>query len=82
MIQTGKGKKQKIPCTNNYGRGLTDDIALLANAPIQAETLLHSLERAAARVGLYVNSDKTEYECFNQRSDISTVKGGPLKQVD
>ena len=50
-----------------------DDIALLANAPAQAETLLHSLERAAARIGLHVNAHKTEYTCFNQTGDISTL---------
>ena len=33
-----------------------DDIALLANTPNQAETLLHSLERAAAGIGLYGSS--------------------------
>ena len=37
-----------------------DDIAILANTPDQAETQLHSLERAAAGIGLYVNADKTE----------------------
>ncbi len=36
-----------------------DDIALLANAPAQAETLLHSLERATADIGLHVNAHKT-----------------------
>ena len=36
-----------------------DDIAILANTPDQAETLLHSLERAAAGIGLYVNAHKT-----------------------
>ena len=34
-----------------------DDVALVANTPTQAETLLHSLERAAAGVGLHVNAD-------------------------
>ena len=33
-------------------------------------------------IGLLVNADKTEYMCFNQRGDISTLKGGPLKLVD
>ena len=47
-----------------------DDLALLANTPTQAESLLHSLERAAARIGLHVNADKTEYMCFNQRGGI------------
>ena len=40
-----------------------DDIALLANTTTLAESLLHSLERAAAGIGLYVNADKTEYLC-------------------
>ena len=38
-----------------------DDIALLANAPARAKTLLHSLERAAAGVDLHVNAHKMEY---------------------
>ena len=42
-----------------------DDIAILANTPNQAETLLHSLEQAAAGISLYVNAHKTEYMCFN-----------------
>ena len=36
-----------------------DDIALLANASAQAETLLHSQEGAAADIRLHVNADKT-----------------------
>ena len=59
-----------------------DDIAILANTPDQAETLLHSLERAAAGIGLYVNGHKTEYMCYNQTGDISTRDGTPLKLVD
>ena len=47
-----------------------------------AETLLHSLERAGASIGLYVNAHKTEYMCYNQTGDISTLKGTPLKLVD
>ena len=35
--------------------------ALLANTPNQAETLQHSLERAAAGIGFHVNAHKTEY---------------------
>ena len=58
-----------------------DDIALLANTPTQVESLLHNLERAAAGLGRYVNADKTEYICFNQRVDISIEKGGPLELV-
>ena len=44
----------------------SDDIAILANALAQAETLLHCLEWAAAGIRLHVNAHKTEYMCFNQ----------------
>ena len=59
-----------------------DDIVLLANAPTQDESLLHSLERAAAGIDLHVNAQKTEYICFNQTGDISTLNGNSLKLVD
>ena len=59
-----------------------DGIALLANAPTQAETLQHSLERDAAGIGLYVNTHKTECMCFNQTGNISTQNGSCLKLVD
>ena len=51
-------------------------------APDQAETQLHSLERAAAGIGLHVNAHKTEYMCFNQTGDISTLNSSSLKLVD
>ena len=55
---------------------------IYAWSPDQAETLLHSLERAAASIGLHVNAHKTEYMCYNQTGDISTLEGTPLKLVD
>ena len=48
--------------TSLSGADYADDIAILANTPDQAETLLHSLERAAASIGLYVNAHKTEFD--------------------
>ena len=59
-----------------------DDIAILANAPAQAETLLCSLERASAGIGLHVKAHKTEYVCFNQTGNISTLNGSSLKLVN
>ena len=47
-----------------------------------SKTLLHSLERAAAGIGLHVNAHKTEYMCFNQTGDISALNGSSLKLVD
>ena len=59
-----------------------DDLALLANTPNQAETLLHSLERAAAGIGIHVNAHRTEYMCYNQTGNIATLDGVSLKLVD
>ena len=55
---------------------------MLANMPNQAETLLHSLERAPAGIGLHFNAHKTEYMGFNQAGNISTLVGTSLKLVD
>ena len=60
----------------------TDDIALFANTPTQAESLLHSLKQAAGGIGLHVNADKMEYMCFNRKGDISTLNGSSLKLVE
>ena len=54
---------------------------ILANTPNQAEILLHSLERAAAGIGLHVNAHKTEYMCYNQTGDISALDGTSLKLI-
>ena len=44
--------------------------------------MLYSLGWAAAGIGLHVNANKTEYMCFNQRGDISTLNGSSLKLID
>ena len=77
-----KKRSRRYPATTITDADYADDIAILANTPDQAETLLHSLERAAASIGLHVNAHKTEYMCYNQTGDISTLKGTPLKLVD
>ena len=56
-----------------------DDIVLLTNTPTLAKSLQHSLEQAAGSIGLHINADKTEFMCFNQRGDISTLNGRSLK---
>ena len=40
------------------------------------------MEQAAAGIGLHVNAHKTEYMCFNQTGEISTLNGSSLKLVD
>ena len=75
-----KKRNRKYPAKTIIDANYAYDIAILANAPAQAETLLHSLERAVASIGLHVNAHKTEYMCFNQTGDISTLGGSSLKR--
>ena len=77
-----KKRSRSYPAKTITDTDYADDIALLANTPNQAKTLLHSLERAAAGIGLHVNAHKTEFMCFNQKGDISTLDGTFLKLVD
>ena len=77
-----KKRSRRYPTKTITDADYADDIALLANTPHQAETLLHSLERAAAGIGLHVNAYKTEFMCFNQKGDIFTLDGTSLKLVD
>ena len=77
-----KERSRRYPTQTIMDAYYANNIALLANAPTQAETLLHSLEWAAAGIGLHANTDKTEYICFNQSGDISTLYSSSLKLVD
>ena len=77
-----KKRSRRNPAKTITDADYADDIALLANTPNQAETLQHSLERAAAGIGLHVNAHKTEYMCYNQTGDITTLDGTPLKLLD
>ena len=77
-----KERSRRYPAKTIIDANYADDIALLANAPAQAKTLLHNLERAAAGIDLHVNAHKTEYMCFNQTGNISTLNSSSLKLVD
>ena len=77
-----KKRSRRYPAKKIIDANYADDIAILANTPNQAETLLHSLERAAAGIGLHINVHKAEYMCFNQAGDIFTLEGTTLELVD
>ena len=77
-----KKRSRSYPTKTITNADYADDIAILANTPNQAKTLLQILERATAGIGLHVNAHKTEYMCFNQTGDISTQDGSSLKLVD
>ena len=66
-----KERSRRYPAHTIKDVDYADDIALLANTPTQAETLLHCLDRAAAGIGLHVN----------QRGVISTRNRSSPKLV-
>ena len=78
-MQSVSSRSRRYPAKTITDADYADDIAILANTPNQAETLLHSLERAAVGIGLHFNAHKTEYMCGNQTGDISTLEGTSLK---
>ena len=51
-----KERSRRYPAQTITDADYADDIALLAYTSDQAETLLHSLEQAAAGMGLHVNA--------------------------
>ena len=77
-----KKRSKRYPAKTITDANYADDLALLANTPNQAETLLHSLERAVASIGLHVNAHKTEYMCYNQTGNITPLDGASLRLVD
>ena len=77
-----KERSRGYPAQTIKGIDYAGGIAFLTNAPTQVEFRLHSLERAVADRGLYFKAYKTEYMCFNQSGDISTLNGSSLKLVD
>ena len=77
-----KKRSRRYPAKTFTDEDYADEVAILANTPNQAETVLHSMEEAVAGIGLPVNAYKTEYMCFNQTGDISTLDGSsPTKET-
>ena len=56
-----KERSRRYPAQTITDADYADGIAIQANSTALAETLLHSLERAAGGISLHVNADKTEY---------------------
>ena len=56
-FKLAKERSRRYPAQTIMDADYADDIALLANTPAQAKSLLHSLEWAAGGIGLHVNAD-------------------------
>ena len=58
IIKMTKKRSRRYPAQTITDADYADDIALIANTPVQVESLLHSLERAVSGIDLHVNVDK------------------------
>ena len=81
-----KKRSRRYPSKTITDTDYADDIAIMANTPMQAETLLHSLEQAAAGIGLHVNAQKLntcaliKQATFLKLSETGTQVQLPRKQ--
>ena len=65
------------------GMDFADDVALISETIEQAQLFLLRVECNVARVGLFINDNKTKYMTFNQNDNfLMTLNGCELKKVD
>ena len=78
-----KRKSKRYPAMKITNADYADDLAVLADVLKDATFLLHSIERTAKEIGLYLNADKTEFICFNQDASegMKSFNGEKIKQV-
>ena len=77
-FKLAKERSRRYPAQTIRDSDYIDDILLLANTLAQAENLLHSLEWAAAGIGLHVNVDKTEYALIKEATSTHFETGGQV----
>ena len=80
LIERRKSKRSQPVVVTDLG--YADDIALLSQEIEQAQLLLHKVEVEANKVGLYINTKKTEAVIKNiQPIGLSTLEGGKKLQI-
>ena len=77
-----KATSRQYPTESIIDSDNSGDLALQANTPDQAESLLHSREKTVERIGFYVNANKTENMYFKQKEAISLLNSKLLKWSD
>ncbi|KAL5271253.1 hypothetical protein ACHWQZ_G001778 [Mnemiopsis leidyi] len=78
-------QSRRIPAVTVTDLDFADDLALLSNTIQEAQSLLNDLEVAAEKVGLCMNSSKTEFMTINIDSEKASIKskgGHSLEHVD
>ena len=60
-----------------------DDIALITDGMVQAQALLSRVEKECTKVGLRLNTKKTEYLSFNLPDEpLNTIGNVELRKVE
>ena len=59
-----------------------DDLAALSDTMVDAEMLLHKIEKSAKEIGLHINESKTEYMSYLTEGDLYSLNVTKLKKVD
>ena len=76
-----KSRSYRYPAEFITDVDYADDLALLSDTIGEATAILHLVETAASKIGLYINSGKTEFITYNQNGAINS-KGGHIKCVN
>ena len=66
-----KDKKQTISHWNQDNTNYADDLALHTNTRAQTKFLLHCIVETTGGIGLYMNSNKSDFMCFKQEKKTS-----------
>ena len=74
-------RSKRYPTVKIADTDYADDIALLSDLLMNAQFLLKKVEKAAKKVGLYINPKKTEFMAFGEDGDLKTIENANVKKV-
>ena len=77
-----KRRSRRYPPINITDADYADDLALLSGTVNGVSELLHSLEKSAADIGLFVNAKKTKLMQFNCDGAVKTKSNLPVETVN
>ena len=77
-----KAKSRRYPEQKITDADYADDLALFSDSIADATSLLHYVEDAAQKIGLYVNARKTEFLCYNTTGTMKSLSGDNIKQQE
>ena len=77
-------RSRRVPAVRITDLDFADDICLLSNQIEQAQQLLLRIETECGKVGLGLNSRKTEFMTYNvpEHDSLRTITGNALKEAE